>query len=75
MYVYLKNKTLWPLTLHQAQTNQQCIPWTDLYTSKLKKVVCLRIINKIATLPISIVKGDEDSIFSETGTVVVSSVE
>ena len=74
MYVYLKNKTLWSLTLQQAQTKQQCIPWSDLYTSKLKKVVFLRIINKIATLPISIVKGDEDSI-SETGTVVVSSVE
>jgi hypothetical protein len=74
MYVYLKNKTLWSLTLQQAQTKQQCIPWSDLYTSKLKKVVFLRIINKSATLPISIVKGDEDSI-SETGTVVVSSVE
>jgi hypothetical protein len=74
MYVYLKNKTLWSLTLQQAQTKQQCIPWSDLYTSKLKKVVFLRFINKIATLPISIVKGDEDSI-SETGTVVVSSVE
>jgi hypothetical protein len=35
----------------------------------------LRIINKIATLPISVVKGDEDSIFSVTGTVVVSSME
>ena len=46
----------------------------DGYTSKLTKVMFLRIINKIATLPISIVKGDEDSI-SETGTVVVSSVE
>ena len=75
MYVYLKNKTLWSLTLQQAQTKQQCIPWTDLYTSKPKKVVFLRIINKSATLPISIVKGDEDSIFSETGTVVVASVE
>ena len=74
MYVYLKNKTLWPLTLQQAQTKQQCIPWTDLYTSKQRKVVFLRIINTIATLPISIVKDDEDSI-SETGTVVVSSVE
>ena len=41
----------------------------------LKKVVFLRIINKSATLPISIVKGDEDSIFSETGTVVIASVE
>jgi hypothetical protein len=39
------------------------------------RVTNIRIINKIATLPISIVKGDEDSIFSETGTVVVSSVE
>jgi hypothetical protein len=34
-----------------------------------------RIINKIATLPISVVKGDEDSIFSMTGTVVVASME
>ena len=71
MYVYLKNKTLWPLTLHQAQTKQQCIPWTDLYTSKLKKVVFFRIINKIANLPISVVKGDEDSVVS----VVVTSME
>jgi hypothetical protein len=35
----------------------------------------LRIINKIATLSISVVKGDEDSIFSVTGTVVVASLE
>jgi hypothetical protein len=35
----------------------------------------LRIINTIATLPISVVKGDEDFIFSVTGTVVVSSME
>jgi hypothetical protein len=34
-----------------------------------------RIINTIATLPISVVKGDEDSIFSVTGTVVVASME
>jgi hypothetical protein len=35
----------------------------------------LRIINKIATLPISAVKGDEDSVVSVTGTVVVASME
>ena len=43
----------------------------DGYTSKLKKVVFLRIINKIATLPISVVEGDKDSIVS----VVVASME
>jgi hypothetical protein len=36
----------------------------DGYTSKLTKVMFLRIINKIATLPISVVKGDEDSVVS-----------
>jgi hypothetical protein len=40
-----------------------------------KKVVFLRIINKIATLPFSVVKGDEDFIFSVTETVVVASME
>jgi uncharacterized protein YfkK (UPF0435 family) len=33
----------------------------DGYTSKLTKVMFLRIINKIATLPISVVEGDEYS--------------
>jgi hypothetical protein len=47
----------------------------DLYTWKQQKVVFLRIINKIATLSISVVKGDEDSSFSVTGTVVVTSME
>ena len=47
----------------------------DGYTSKLTKVMFLRIINKIATLPISVVKGDEDSVVSVTGTVVVASME
>ena len=35
----------------------------------------LRIINKIATLPISVVKGDEDSNVSMAGTVIVTSME
>jgi hypothetical protein len=35
----------------------------------------LRIINKIATLPISVVKGDEDSVVSVTETVAVASME
>jgi hypothetical protein len=35
----------------------------------------LRIINKIANLPISVVKGDEDSVVSVTGTVVVTTME
>jgi hypothetical protein len=35
----------------------------------------LRIINEIATLPISVVKGDEDSVVSMAGTVVVSRIE
>jgi hypothetical protein len=33
----------------------------DGYASKLTKVMFLRIINKISPLPISVVKGDEDS--------------
>jgi len=37
--------------------------------------VFLRIIYTIATLPISDVKGDEDSVVSVTGTVVVASME
>jgi hypothetical protein len=37
--------------------------------------VFLRIIYTIATLPISVVKGDDDSIVSVTGTVVVASKE
>ena len=47
----------------------------DGYTSKLTKVMFLRIINKIATLPISVVEGDEDSVVSVTGTVVVTTME
>jgi hypothetical protein len=46
-----------------------------VYTSKLKKVVFLRIINKIATLPIPIMKCAEDSVVSMAGTVVVTSME
>ena len=42
----------------------------DGYTSKLTKVMFLRIINKIATLPISVVEGAEDSVVS-----VVASME
>jgi hypothetical protein len=42
----------------------------DGYTLKLTKVMFLRIINKIATLPISVVEGDEDSVVS-----VVASME
>ena len=75
MYVFLKNKTMWPLTLQQDQTNQQFIPLMDGYTSKLTKVIFLRIINKIVTLPISVVEGGEDSVVSVTGTVVVTSME
>jgi hypothetical protein len=45
------------------------------YTAKLTKVMFLRITNKIATLPISVVKGDEESVVSVTGTVVVASME
>ena len=47
----------------------------DGYTSKLTKVIFLCIINKIATLPISVVEGGEDSVVSVTGTVVVTSME
>ena len=47
----------------------------DGYTSKLTKVIFLRIINKIVTLPISVVEGGEDSVVSVTGTVVVTSME
>jgi hypothetical protein len=36
----------------------------DGYTSKLTKVMFLRIINKIPTLPISVVEGDENCVVS-----------